>query len=69
MKKTLSIEGMTCGGCVRHTTEALEGVDGVTSVAVDLASKSAVVESDADMSDDVLKEAVKEAGYTVTSVS
>ncbi len=69
MKKTLHIEGMTCGNCVKHTTEALEKLDGVTSVNVDLAAKSAVVEADKDITDDVFKEAVSEAGYTVTSVN
>lgn len=69
MKKTLSIEGMTCGNCVHHTTEALQKVNGVASVNVDLAEKSAVVESEGEISDDVLKNAVTGAGYTVVSIS
>jgi len=69
MKKKLSIEGMSCGHCVGQTTKALEGLAGVTSVAVDLASKSAVVETDAEVSDDTIKTAGSEAGYTVTSIS
>ncbi len=68
MKKTLNIEGMSCGHCVGHTTSALEELDGVTSVKVDLASKTAVVESDVDIDDGKLTEAVNEAGYTVTSI-
>ena len=40
----LDVQGMHCGKCVARVTEALEGVEGVTKVAVDLASDSAVVE-------------------------
>ena len=40
----LDVKGMHCQKCVARVTEALEGVEGVTKVAVDLASDSAVVE-------------------------
>ncbi len=69
MKKKLSIEGMTCGHCVMNTTEALKKLDSVTTVNVDLAGKSAVVESNSEIPDDVLKNAVTGAGYTVVSIS
>ncbi len=69
MKKTISIEGMTCGHCVSHVTEALNGLEGVTSVNVDLAGKKADVDADESVSDDTLKAAVKEAGYTATAVT
>ena len=68
MKKKLSIEGMTCQNCVRHTKEALEEVSGVSSVTVDLAGKNAVVECDDSVKDEILKEAVTEAGYEVTGI-
>ena len=42
----LSIEGMTCGGCVRNATSRLQTVKGVSRVEVDLASGIAVVEAD-----------------------
>ena len=68
MKKVLSIEGMTCNNCKKHVTEALREVAGVKSATVDLAKKNAVVESDAPVADDALKNAVSEAGYTVTAI-
>jgi len=68
MKKTISIEGMTCGNCARHVTEALNEVEGVTSVAVDLAGKKADIDADENVSDDNLKAAVTEAGYKATAV-
>ena len=69
MKKTISIEGMTCGNCVRHVTEALNELEGVTSVNVDLAGKKADIDAAESVSDDKLKEAVTEAGYSVTAVA
>lgn len=69
MKKVLSIEGMTCNNCKTHVTEALREVAGVKSATVDLVKKNAVVESDTPVSDNALKSAVSEAGYTVTGIS
>jgi len=67
MRKLLTIEGMSCGHCVMHVKSALQGVAGVSSVEVDLAKKSAMVEGEA-LSDAALKAAVAEAGYRVTAV-
>lgn len=40
----LKVQGMTCGGCVKHVTKALQSVPGVTQVDVDLASGRARVQ-------------------------
>ncbi len=40
---TLSIGGMTCATCIGHVTHALEGVDGVLAVNVNLATERATV--------------------------
>ncbi len=61
--KTYEVRGMTCANCVRHVTEAIESVAGVTSVRVDLNSASAEVQGDA--TDAAIAEAVDEAGYAV----
>lgn len=65
MKKTLSIEGMLCAHCAAHVEKALNALPGVTA-AVDLAGSSAVVTGD--VSDEALKKAVADAGYTVTDI-
>lgn len=65
MKKTLSIEGMMCAHCAAHVEKALNALPGVTA-AVDLAGSSAVVTGD--VSDETLKKAVADAGYTVTDI-
>ena len=68
MRKVLSIEGMSCGHCVGHITSALSGVQGVTSVQVDLVKKSAVVEGDG-LDDGKMREAVADAGYQVVAIA
>lgn len=39
----LPVEGMTCGGCASRLERVLRGLDGVNSVQVDLAGKSATL--------------------------
>jgi copper ion binding protein len=65
MKTTLKIEGMSCEHCVKHVTDALEEIDGVSSAAVSLEGKSAAVEHGDGVSLEALKAAVAEAGYEV----
>ncbi len=43
---TLSVEGMTCGACVRHVTTALRALDGVRDVNVDLQAATVIVDHD-----------------------
>lgn len=42
----LSVQGMTCGSCVKHVTKALQSVAGVSRVEVDLANGRATVEGE-----------------------
>ncbi len=59
----LSIEGMSCGGCVRHVTQALELVPGVR--VEDVKVGSATISIDPQIaSPEALIEAVNAAGYT-----
>ncbi|QGU95990.1 copper ion binding protein [Clostridium bovifaecis] len=68
MKKKILVEGMSCGHCVNHVKEALSELNGVTSVEVNLDSKSAIIESAIDVSDEDIKFAVDDAGYEVTGI-
>jgi P-type Cu+ transporter len=43
-KTTISVGGMTCAACVRRVEQALKSVDGVTDVAVNLATARATIE-------------------------
>ena len=68
MKKLISIEGMGCQNCVKHVTEALENISGVKKVNVSLEKNNAVVDYDGEISDEVFKSAIDEAGYDVTKI-
>lgn len=67
MKKVLIVDGMMCAHCQMHVQKALAGVDGVTEAVVDLESKKATVSLSKDVPDQVLMDAVTEAGYTPVS--
>ena len=69
MKRELTVEGMMCQNCVKHVTKALEGVAGVTDVAVSLEDKKAVVSAPETVTDEMLKAAVTEEGYEVTNIA
>jgi copper ion binding protein len=68
MKKKINIEGMSCMHCVKHVKEALGEIQGVSQVDVNLAEKTAVIEVEEKVGDDMLKAAVEEVGYDVTGI-
>ncbi|WP_421773448.1 heavy metal translocating P-type ATPase [Gracilimonas sp.] len=65
MKATLQIDGMHCAGCANAVDKQLENLEGVKSATVNLATESAIVEYDGDLSMDDFEEAVSKAGYTL----
>lgn len=67
VKKTMKINGMMCSHCTGMVTKVLNAIDGV-SAEVSLEDKCAYIELSKEVSDDVLKNAVTEAGYDVVSL-
>lgn len=65
MTTTLKINGMMCPHCEATVKTALENIDGVTSAEVSHESGTAVVTLSKEVSEDVLKKAVVDKGYTV----
>ena len=65
MEKKIMIEGMMCQNCVKHVSNALNGLPGETA-NVDLEGKCATVSGPA--TDEELKKAVEDAGYQVVSI-
>lgn len=63
MTKTLNVTGMMCQHCVAHVKKALEGVDGVSAVDVNLEAGTATVEAADSVTDEALVAAVVDAGY------
>ncbi len=64
MSRTVSIEGMMCPMCVKHATKALTDLG--LNAEVSLENKNAVVTGDA--TDEAIRAAITEAGYTVTDI-
>jgi Cu2+-exporting ATPase len=69
MEKVLKVEGMMCQHCVAHVTKALQAVEGVSNVTVDLKKKTAVVTLANVVDNETLVEAVVQAGYEVKKIS
>ena len=64
----LSVEGMTCAGCVRSVQRKLETTPGVTKAAVSLESASATVEYDMDaVKPEALAAAVRSIGFEASA--
>ena len=61
----LNVSGMTCGSCVKHVTKALEVLDGVSNINVDLQSGKVHLERTSDKADDLIH-ALNEDGYPST---
>ncbi len=66
MTKTITIEGMMCTHCSGRVEKALNAIEGVTAT-VDLAAKTATVTGD--VTDEVLRKTVEDAGYKVVSIA
>ena len=63
---TFTVTGMTCGNCVKHVTEELTEIDGVTDVAVDLVAggdSPVTITTEGPVTQDAIAAAVDEAGY------
>lgn len=61
---TFDVEGMTCASCVGRVEKALTRVEGVSTVAVNLATETATVTMSPGVTPDALSAAVTGAGYT-----
>ena len=65
VQTTALISGMTCAHCVRAVFTALGGVPGIERADVSIGR--AVIEHDASVTPDAIRDAVAVAGYEVTS--
>ncbi len=68
MKKTITIEGMTCMHCAGRVKEALESVSGVISAEVNLENNSALISFVEDVSNEKINGTISEAGYKVLGI-
>lgn len=63
---TLSIPNISCGHCVRAVTEIIKGLDPTAKVHVDIANRTAAVESVLDLA--AIGAKLAENGYPVSAV-
>ena len=68
MEKLLKIEGMMCNHCVMHVQKALAAVPGVAEVTVSLDEKAATVKLNQNVTDEVFKTVIEDAGYQLTEI-
>lgn len=67
MKKTVKIEGMSCEHCVKSVETALNSLEGIASVKVNLDKKEAVIEA-VDVEDKDIKQTIDDIGFEVVGI-
>jgi len=69
MKKLkLTIDGMHCASCASNVERSLKKIEGIKEVSVSVLTKKAFVETEKEIPQEALKEAIKRVGYNLTSV-
>lgn len=67
---SIPVRGMTCASCVRAVEKAIQKLDGVVEVSVNLATETAQVKYDADkVRISSIKTSIKNAGYEPLEIS
>ena len=61
----ISIKGMSCGHCVNAVTKALESVEGIADVRVDLEKGRAEFREAGPVDREKVAEVIRKAGYEV----
>ncbi|MDH5459113.1 MAG: copper ion binding protein [Nitrospinota bacterium] len=64
--KDIQVEGMTCGHCVETVTQAVNTLDGISQVSVDLDKKQVSVDFDESRTNpDAISSKITEVGFEV----
>jgi len=64
-RRTISVDGMACGGCEETVENALQGLTDVNRVEADHESSSVEVVASESVGDDELRTTIEDAGYDV----
>jgi copper chaperone len=62
---TVKIKGMSCNHCVMAVTKALNEIDGVSGVQVDLSKGEATFQETKPVDKNLIRDKIKKAGYEV----
>ncbi|OPY07074.1 MAG: Copper chaperone CopZ [Syntrophaceae bacterium PtaB.Bin095] len=63
--KKIKISGMSCNHCVMAVTRALNGIEGIRDVLVDLKTGEATFEETIPVDPEIIRKRISEAGYEV----
>jgi copper chaperone len=61
----LVVDGMSCEHCVKAVETAVGALAGVSSVTVDLKTRTVAVEHDTTLAIETIKDAIEDQGYDV----
>ncbi|WP_243544520.1 heavy-metal-associated domain-containing protein [Pseudodesulfovibrio tunisiensis] len=62
---TIKINGMSCQHCVKSVTEALQQIDGITDVKVDLLAGTATYDEEKSVDPATVRDAIIRIGFEV----
>ena len=63
--RTIKVKGMSCQHCVKAVAKALDEIEGVANVTVDLSRGEASFEETKPVDEEVIRDRIKKAGYEV----
>ncbi len=63
--KTVKIRGMSCNHCVKAVKKALEEIDGLSGVSVDLEKGEASFDEKNPVDERVIREKIEKAGFEI----
>ncbi len=65
MNSVLKVKGMSCQHCVMSVTKALNQLDGIKNVQIDLAKGEVRFDNTKSVASDRIQKAITDAGYEV----
>jgi len=61
--RTITVKGMSCGHCVKAVKKALEEIEGIGQVSVDLEKGQVSYEENKPVDEALIREKITKAGY------
>ena len=67
MSSVLKVKGMSCQHCVMSVTKALNQLDGIKNIQIDLAKGEVRFDNTKEVAPNLIEKAIEEAGYQVVN--
>lgn len=65
MKQEVKVDGMTCGGCANTVEKRFSGIPAVKEVEINLDQKTAILDVEANISEDELNAVLEGTAYSL----